>query len=338
MKKIMKRLIAALVAVLTLTAVLSMSSFAATARNVETYKTYTVLGDSVAAGYSHPGYDMNHDYNKVEWNLVPGTYPDILGKAVNATTVHQLAHSGYRTTDLRALLYNDYNGDGMSPLRLPSINNDARHLNVDQLNVLRKAFQDDITNSNLITLNIGINDSTQPLMITMETLTADVGVLGNQVAALLDPFNYVKNTLNNINTLVVDAQFYAALAQAELTSFRMFSENFDAIVSRIHELNPEAKLIVVGLYNASENDTIPSGGIGIPIGDIFGSLYANMNNYMQNGSPYASKGYYTFVDTWGISSHMNDPDSPMYRGDNHPTLKGHQQIADRILAVLPTRK
>ena len=63
-----------------------------------------------------------------------------------------------------------------------------------------------------------------------------------------------------------------------------------------------------------------------------------MNNYMQNGSPYASKGYYTFVDTWGISSHMNDPDSPMYRGDNHPTLKGHQQIADRILAVLPTRK
>ena len=338
MKKIMKRLIAALVAVLTLTAVLSMSSFAATARNVKKYKTYTVLGDSVAAGYSHPGYDMKHDYNKVEWNLVPDTYPDILGKAVKAETIHQLAHSGYRTTDLRALLYNDYNGDGMSPLRLPSINNDARHLNVDQLNVLRKAFQDDITNSKLITLNIGINDSTQPLMITMETLTADVGVLGNQVAALLDPFNYVKNTLNNINTLVVDAQFYAALAQAELTSFRMFSENFDAIVSRIHELNPEAKLIVVGLYNASENDTIPSGGIGIPIGDIFGSLYANMNNYMQNGSPYASKGYYTFVDTWGISSHMNDPDSPMYRGDNHPTLKGHQQIADRILAVLPTRK
>ena len=338
MKKIMKRLIAALVAVLTLTAVLSMSSFAATARNVETYKTYTVLGDSVAAGYSHPGYDMKHDYNKVEWNLVPDTYPDILGKAVKAETIHQLAHSGYRTTDLRALLYNDYNGDGMSPLRLPSINNDARHLNVDQLNVLRKAFQDDITNSKLITLNIGINDSTQPLMITMETLMADVGVLGNQMAALLDPFNYVKNTLNNINTLVVDAQFYAALAQAELTSFRMFSENFDAIVSRIHELNPEAKLIVVGLYNASENDTIPSGGIGIPIGDIFGSLYANMNNYMQNGSPYASMGYYTFVDTWGISSHMNDPDSPMYRGDNHPTLKGHQQIADRILAVLPTRK
>ena len=226
----------------------------------------------------------------------------------------------------------------MSPLRLPSINDDARHLNVDQLNVLRKAFQNDIAKSNLITLNIGINDSTQPLMITMETLMADVGVLGNQVAALLDPFNYVKNTLNNINTLTVDAQFYAALAQAELTSFRMFSENFDAIVSRIHELNPKAKLIVVGLYNASENDTIPSGGIGIPIGDIFGSLYANMNNYMQNGSPYASMGYYTFVDTWGISSHMNDPESPLYRGDNHPTLKGHAQIAERILAVLPTRK
>lgn len=336
MKKTMKRLIAALIAVLTLTAVLSMSSFAATQKTVKKYKEYTVLGDSVAAGYSHPGYDINHDYNKIEWNLVPGTYPAIVGKATGAK-VHQLAHSGYRSTDLRALLCNDYNGDGMSPLRLPSINNDARHLNVDQLNVLRAAFQNDIKKSDLITVNIGINDSTQPLMITMETLQADLGILGSQMLALLDPFNYVKNTLLNLEKLTVDAQFYAALAQAELNSFRMFSENFDAIIVRIHELNPNAKVVVVGLYNASENDTIPSGGIGIPIGDIFGSIYANMNQYMQSGSPYASMGYYTFVDTWGISSHMNDPESPIYRADNHPTLKGHQQIADRIFAVLPTK-
>ncbi|MGX8691443.1 MAG: hypothetical protein ACSW70_02390, partial [Eubacteriales bacterium] len=177
MKKTMKRLIAALIAVLTLTAVLSMSSFAATQKTVKQYKVYTVLGDSVAAGYSHPGYDINHDYNKIEWNLVPGTYPAIVGKATGAK-VHQLAHSGYRSTDLRALLCNDFNGDGMSPLRLPSINNDARHLNVDQLNVLRAAFQQDIRDSGLITVNIGINDSTQPLMITMETLQADLGILG----------------------------------------------------------------------------------------------------------------------------------------------------------------
>lgn len=338
MKKRLTKLIAALTAVLTLVAVLSMSSFAATRTKCKTYNTYTVLGDSVAAGYSHPGYDMNHDYNKIEWGLVPDTYPAIVGKACHATTIHQLAHSGYRTTDLRALLYNDYNGDGMSPLRLPSINNDARHLNVDQLNVLRKAFQDDISNSQLITLNIGINDSTQPLLIMTETLSADLGVLGSELAAVLDPFNFVKNTLLNLQTLMTDAQFYVALAQAELTSFRAFSENFDAIIYRIHELNPKAKVVVVGLYNASENDTIPSGGIGIPIGDVFGSLYASMNQYMQTGSQYADKGWYTFVDTWGISSHMNDPEhSTMFRGDNHPTLYGHGQIADKILAVLPKK-
>ena len=45
MKKTMKRLIAALIAVLTLTAVLSMSSFAATQKTVKKYKVYTVLGD-----------------------------------------------------------------------------------------------------------------------------------------------------------------------------------------------------------------------------------------------------------------------------------------------------
>lgn len=336
MKKTMKRLIAVLVAVLTMTAVLSMSSFAATEQTVKKYKVYTVLGDSVAAGYSHPGYDMNHDYNKIEWNLVPDTYPAIVGKAVKAKTIHQLAHSGYRTTDLRALLCNDYDGDRMSPLRLPSTNNDARHMNYDQLNVLRQAFQDDIRNSDLITLNIGINDSTQPLMITMETLTADFGILGAEMMAVLDPFNFVKNTLNNLSTLMTDAVFYTALAEAELNSFRAFSENFDAIVYRIHELNPNAKLVVIGLYNASENDTIPSGGFGIPIGDVFGSIYQNMNQHMQYNCQY--RDWYTYVDTWGISSHMNDPSSPMYRGDNHPTLTGHRQIADRIFAVLPARK
>lgn len=335
MKKTMKRLIAALVAVLTLTAVLSMSSFAATEQNVKQYKVYTVLGDSVAAGYSHPGYDMNHDYNKIEWNLVPNTYPDIVGRATGAR-VHQLAHSGYRSTDLRALLCNDYNGDRMSPLRLPSTNNDARHMNYDQLNVLRQAFQDDIRQSDLITVNIGINDSTQPLMITMETLMADFGILGAEMMAVLDPFNFVKNTLNNLSTLMTDAVFYTALAEAELNSFRAFSENFDVIICRIHELNPNAKVVVIGLYNASENDTIPTGGFGIPIGEVFGAIYQNMNQHMQYNCQY--RDWYTYVDTWGISSHMNDPASPMYRGDNHPTLTGHRQIADRIFAVLPARK
>ena len=337
MMKTMKRLLAALVAVLTLTAVLSMSSFAATRTNCKHYKEYTVLGDSIAAGYSHPGYNMVHDFTQLEWALVPDTYPDIIAKATGAKT-HMLAKSGYRSTDLRALLYNDYDGDGMSPLRLPSTNSDMRHMDYAKLNEFRAAYQDDIRNSDLITLNIGMNDATQPLMITFETLAADMGVLGSQLAAVLDPFNYVKNTLLNMQTLMTDAQFYVALAQAELTSVRMFSENFDAIISRIHELNPNATVVVIGLYNASENDTIPSGGVGFPLDTVFAPIYQNFNNYMQSGSPYASQGWYTYVDAWGISSHMNDPSSPMYLGDNHPTLTGHGQIADRVLAVLPSRR
>ena len=336
MKKRLTKLLAALLAVLTLVAVLSMSSFAATRTQSKTYKTYTVLGDSVAAGYSHPGYDMNHNYNKVEWNLVPNTYPDIVRKAVKATTVHQLAHSGYRSTDLRALLYNDYNGDGMSPLRLPSWNDDARHMNYDQLNVLRSAFQDDIRNSDLITVNIGINDATQPLLIAVETVQRDLGILGSEALAFLNPITLLQESLNNAALLGTDGEFYLALAQAQLTATRNFPGNFDAIIERIHQLNPKAKVVVIGLYHASENETLPQGGFGIPIGDVLGNMYQQFNYYMREGSPYAGK-YYTYVDVWGISSHMNDPSSPIYRADSHPTLTGHGQIADKVLAVLPTK-
>ena len=330
----MTKLLSALLAVLTLVAVLSMSSFAATRSTVKKYKEYTVLGDSVAAGYSHPGYDMVHDYNKVEWNLVPDTYPDIIGKATGAK-VHQLAHSGYRSTDLRAILYNDYNGDGMSPLRLPSWNNDERHLNVDQLNVLRAAFQNDIANSDLITLNIGVNDATQPLLIATETVQRDLGIVGAEAMAFLNPFTLLQETLNNMALLGTDAQFYAALAQAELTALRVFPENFDAIIYRIHELNPNAKIVVVGLYNASEGETLPQGGFGIPIGDFMGNMYSKFNYYMESGSQY--KDWYTYVDVWGISTHMNDPTSNLYKADSHPTLTGHAQIADKIFEVLPRK-
>ena len=41
-----------------------------------------------------------------------------------------------------------------------------------------------------------------------------------------------------------------------------------------------------------------------------------------------------FIDITDVKTHMNDPESPMYGADFHPTYNGHRQIANRVLKVI----
>ena len=52
MKKLVKRLLAVLMALAMMATVLSTVAFAATPQNVKQYKSYVSLGDSIAAGFS----------------------------------------------------------------------------------------------------------------------------------------------------------------------------------------------------------------------------------------------------------------------------------------------
>ena len=53
---------------------------------------------------------------------------------------------------------------------------------------------------------------------------------------------------------------------------------------------------------------------------------------MQNQCPLRDQ--YTYVDMTDVKTHMNDPESPMYGADFHPTYNGHRQIANRVLKAL----
>ena len=97
------------------------------------------------------------------------------------------------------------------------------------------------------------------------------------------------------------------------------------MIPRLTLDNKTCKIVVIGNYNPAKNYL---GGLGA----IMNPIFDNQNNYMQNGCQY--RDWYTYVDITDVYTHMNDTDSYMYGADFHPTYKGHQQIADRVLKVL----
>ena len=129
----MKKTRKLLAILLTLALVLSFTSvFAFAAKKPKTYSkydinkdgkvVYTVLGDSIAAGYSLPGFVEDSKW-KASWPVVDGSYPQYVGQAIGANKIYQDAHIGLRSHDLRYLLCEDYPGDIAVGWRVPTTDN-----------------------------------------------------------------------------------------------------------------------------------------------------------------------------------------------------------------------
>lgn len=309
--KMIKRVLLALTAVAMMVVLLTTSAFAAGNQKTSKQYTYTCFGDSVSAGYGLTGYKEG-DYNSFYWSTVKGSFPDII-RTNKSAKLYQFAHSAYRTTDLRVLLDRSFTGDTMAGYRLPSVNRDQRNIDWNLVEQYRNEVEKAVRASNLITVEIGVNDASMPALNTFETFSDSL------TSAL---------TLN-LPQVVKDVTFYGALAEGELNAFRLFSQNFDAIIDSIRKYNSKAKIVVIGNFNPMKDYKVPA-GFGLPIGPFVEPIFANQNNYMQNQSP--MRKYYDYVDITDVKTHMNDPESPMYGADFHPTYNGHQQIAQRVLA------
>ncbi len=305
--KLVKKILLALTAVAMMVVLLTTSAFAA-GKSSKKY-VYTCFGDSVSAGYGLSGYENNPlDYGQFYWPTIENSFPDIIRDAKRAK-INQFAHSAYRTTDLRVLLDRNFKGDTMAGYRLPSTNNDERNIDWARVEQYRNVVEKAVKNSNLVTVEIGVNDASMPALNSTETFSDSI-----TAAMTLDLMRVVK-----------DVTFYPALMEGEVNAFLNFKTNFDAIIKCIHDYNPKAKIVVIGNYNPMKDYLMGAGAILNPIFD-------NQNNYMQNQSE--MRKYYSYVDIADVKTHMNDPDSPMYGADFHPTYNGHRQIAERVLNVL----
>ena len=325
----MKKISKLLALVLTLAMVLSCTAVMAfAAKKKTTYKTYdydkngkvvyTVLGDSIPAGWSAPGF-VEWSKEVANWPIVPDTYPAYLKQSLDADVVNMDAHIGLRSTDLRYLLDETYAGDIAVGWRVPTTDR-YRQIDYEKLAVLRAEYQKDVASADIITLGIGINDMTIPS-----------GILDNvqqeNLNGLLNPGAVWGDLLTAVSQLADNTAYMAQVSTLLFGFYQTYCANFDAIVQKIYELNPNVKLYVIGYYNAAQ-DAYIKGALPVDIGAVVTPFIDLFNSHAANNA--ATYGY-TYVKMEHIDTLFCDPTSAGYLNDNHPTPAGHKQMADIIM-------
>lgn len=321
-----KKLLAVL---LTLALILSATSvFAFAAKKPKTYSkydinkdgkvVYTVLGDSIPAGYSLPNFVEDSKW-KASWPVVDGSYPQYVGQALGADVIRQDAHIGLRSTDLRYLLCDDYMGDIAVGWRVPTTDN-YRTVDPEGLAKVRQQYRKHIAEADVITLGIGIND-----------LTIPGGILDNVQGENLNLLlAFWGDMLGNAYKLADNAAYMAQVSTLLIGFYRNYVSNFNAIIQKIKEINPNAKLLVIGYYNAAQ-DAFIKGALPVDIGALVTPFIDLFNSHAAGA---AGGNGYTFVKMEHIDTLFCDRNSPGFLNDNHPTAYGHKQMADIIMASM----
>ena len=319
MKKASKKLFAILMAVLMIVSVFSLSAFAYD-RNGKTVKKIVMIGDSIAAGFSLPDYDRRGVYC-LQNKRVKGSFGDIVATklGVKGKNYTPYVSPGFRSKEIRVFLENDYEGDFVTQNFIGSLSGNPNY-NLEVMKSKRATMQKKIANADMIMLEIGFNDT---WLTTMGAYT-DFSMTGN------DPIGRIMNS----------PRYLYELQMAIQDTLFNFGNEFSAIVNDLYRLNPNATLVVVGVYNPFKDWTIPDGSM-IYAGQLLNFLYNNMNNAMRS---HANDGVHDYVfvdvpDTEVISDSVNDMLSgvpALQKGgwDPHPTEAGHQSIANQILPAL----
>ncbi|MBE7056856.1 MAG: hypothetical protein E7388_05395, partial [Ruminococcaceae bacterium] len=274
---------------------------------------YVSLGASNTNGYGLDGYlpegttaANKNNANVYGYKRVPeGSYPDLVrdylvdkGYTVN---LDQLAISSMRVEELRVLLDNSYYGDEYTKWRFTAGHNWFNQAEPGGLDALRDVYQDSIANADLITVDIGVNNfgvyvSNQ---LTGGMFGNDVNNIDPEIAAKYEEAKlYIKELIAehaseyaaNIVEMedMVDTMAYALVG---------FCVNFEVVMEKIYELNPDANVVVVSIQNLMSGLKITVPGIEepLPFGEIFGSLVNTANLYVAVGSSYSDRYMYADV-------------------------------------------
>jgi len=252
----------------------------------------------------------------------------------------------------------------------------------------KSTFREAVTNADLITLDIGLND-TWYSSIALVYYVAEDGSIGP-----FDPRETLEKELENYGTwgtVVRNAMYllaglaenpdkwstYVSMLITNLSNYlTVYQENYEAIVTKIFEYNPDVTVVAVGIANPfKEWEIIPGVGgnykiqlydggpvkVDLPIiGEfilpdevtlsptaamlaqgMYDLTYTSARKYFTKVYP----GQYLYADVSDADLIGKTATIPLYENSTlddsgfnpHPTAEGHEYIAEQIVAQLPER-
>ena len=330
----------------------------------EPYKYYMCVGDSIAAGCAltkdgtETYYDQNTDdyttvynpdyiYYGYDYTAVPTAYHSIVANALDAKLL-QYARSGLRAVEFRYFLegvYNDYDTtrswgntyfdtDGNGTFTLSDL--DAIDAMVNYKEAIKK--------TDVISVNVGSND----------VFSFTLGVVLNEMTADSDnaALKAIKEFLNKGGSIgaafgklieycqsaLLMPKLAATITSTFAKAYDQFEENYDVVMERIHELNPDITVVAVGVFNPFKHFRLSDGSI-LDLSGLAAPIVNRINLHLKTLSYKYDNFYYAdVVGTETYDMNYNDRYFWEYFGLKvHPTLAGHEFMAQQILNALPER-
>ena len=361
-----RKLIALLLALVMAMTAACISVFAA---HKKQYQAYTFFGDSVTAASGIPAYYEYFVYNEetgkiegtAEGQRVRDSYPDLVAQGVGINNglenYYNESHSGWRTSEVRQILDESYvNEDGAVALALSRAM--ANGKTISDPEELRPQVREEIAKSDLITLDLGSNDIQLPIIMALYAAInpANAALYGVQeydqwlIEELLQKYGTENELIAQLAQTVaaIHGIEYAleVISKATITGLHKFRVNYPVIIEKIREINPNADIYVIGLYNPL-SDTLISEQLPIPIGKVLDPMIQSMNLYLAALNP--ARRYYTYVDAFNTAvlgtinvadlfsseSGLSAEGMGTYTLYVHPSVEGHRYIADQVLKAIP---
>ena len=314
---------------LALTLAIPMFVLPAAAENssARPYPVYVSLGDSIPAGYGPYNYAIKG------FARVDTAYPAIVADNA-ADEFIPLGRTGFRTAELRYMLDHSYEGDD-ALFSLSKFTEDKEYY--------RNYFPEAVSEADLITIQIGSNDvlnyafSYAKTAITDEkTLRKVENAINETLASGGDSLDALVKVVKLAEQMTETGAMGAAFVKGMMQGLAGFMQNWEAIMKSIYDLNPDAKVVAVGLYNPLKTTKLMSSS-AITIGKAFAVIIGQMNMFMQYQSAYHTR--YTYVNVedteiYTVPPFTSNAFNTQMVGFVHPTEEGHRSIAKKILNSL----
>lgn len=361
--KSIKRALAIVIALSILMA-LAMPAFAADGKSYRRYKTYTCIGDGIAAGcgLSFDGTDPVFDqtvqsaeeayaiweglYAGTDWEEVPYAYHSLVSDALGCDLL-QCARSGLRAVEYRYLLgggYNDYDTDHSWGETYFDVDGDG--FTLSDLDAVGKSIdlKSAIKSADLLTVNLGLNDvfsySIAPILTDLlgagaTTLIERAGSFFEKTGDLGGTFEMLIGSLGSGKSISA-TKVINAIRNAFDNSLSQFKNNYDYVINKIYQINPKINVVAVGGYNPLANCALRDGS-RINVRLLMTPVLYSLNSFLMSYESKFSNYYFadvTDAETYEMS--LNDEYFWEYAAVRiNPTRAGHATMAEQILAALP---
>lgn len=341
MKRTMKLITSLCLSVLLILSTLGISAFAATPKphkNLK-YRQYCYLGDSIPFGYGLVSQAESSDPFSVGVR-VQNSYPDLVGDVLEAsakTKIQPAASSGSRLCDYRILLErglgvkDPYNvKDDWYGMRKPE--------RTVRLRAMGPTICDWISNSDLITMQVGINDITG-LLINSAYATGliDIDKIKG-LSGVNDIIDYLGMVIGNLSKDSDILGNFIRTFQKELSGIVI---NAQVVVKDVQMIAPkDADFLIVGYHMAAQGLRIIPGTPRSLVFDIVDSALEALNTcFKVEAQKYDNVYYVAAPDAEvfypkGTTAFECLQDTSYILMGVHPNAKGHKYIAKQVINKL----